>query len=75
MFVHLSIWLPAHLIKEGGCVDLSMNTLHLKYPFYLFGCDGPVLTLPLCLLSPRRVMLCRSLAMTMYHFLVIFYAT
>ena len=26
------------LIQEVGCVDLSMETLHLKYPLVLFGC-------------------------------------
>ena len=31
------VWHPAYLIKEGGCVDLSMDTLHLKYPLVLFG--------------------------------------
>ena len=25
----------ARLTKEGGCVDLSMDTLHLKYPLVL----------------------------------------
>ena len=25
------VWHSARLIKEGGCVDQSMDTLHLKY--------------------------------------------
>ena len=49
---------PARLIKEGGCVVLSMDTLHLKYPLVLFGSGGSALTLPLFLLSPRILMLC-----------------
>ena len=49
---------PARLIEEWGCVDLSMVTLHLKYPLVLFGYEGSALSLPL-LLSPRRIMLCQ----------------
>ena len=30
------LWHPARLINEWGCVDLSMDTLHLKYPLVLF---------------------------------------
>ena len=36
------VWHPARLIKEGVCVDLSMDTLHLKYPLDLFGYEGSV---------------------------------
>ena len=36
---------PARLIKEGGCVDLSVDTLHLIYPLVLFGSEGSALTL------------------------------
>ena len=25
------VWHPARLIKEGGCADLAMDTMHLKY--------------------------------------------
>ena len=39
------MWHPARLKKEGGCVDLSMDTLHLKYPLVLFGYEGSALTL------------------------------
>ena len=68
------VWYPARLIKEGGCVDLSMDTLHLKYPLVLFGSEGSALTLPLFLLSPRIIMLCHcSETMTKDHFLLIFY--
>ena len=42
---------PARLIKEGGYADLSMDTLHLEYPFILLGSEGSALTLPLFLLS------------------------
>ena len=28
------VWHPACLIKEGGYVDLSMDTLHLKIPWF-----------------------------------------
>ena len=31
-------------------MDLSMDTLHLKYPLVLFGSKGSALTLPLFLL-------------------------
>ena len=56
-------------MKEGGCVDLSMDTLHLEYPLVLFGSGGSALTLPLFLLSPRMSMLChRSSTMTMDFF-------
>ena len=48
---------PVRLIKEGGCVDLSMETLHLKYSLVLFGSEGSALTLPLFLLSPRIITL------------------
>ena len=44
------VWHPARLINEGGCVDLSMDTLHLKYPLVLFGSEGSALTLPLIFL-------------------------
>ena len=47
----------AHLIKERGCGDLSMVTLHVKYPFVLFGSESSALTLPLFLLSLRIIML------------------
>ena len=30
------VWHPARLIKEGGCVDLSVDTMHLKDPLILF---------------------------------------
>ena len=41
---------PARLLKEWGCtVDLSMDTLHLKYPLVLFGSEGSALTLSLFL--------------------------
>ena len=48
-------WHPARLIKEEGCVDLSVDTLHLKDPLVLFGSEGSVLTLPIFLLSLRIV--------------------
>ena len=62
--------------KEGGCVDLAMDTLHLKYPLVLFGSEGYALTLLLLLLSPRVIVLCHcSSTMTKDHFLMIFYGT
>ena len=51
-------WHHARLIKEGGCVDLSMDTLHLKYPFVLFRSEGSALIFHLFLSSPRIIMLC-----------------
>ena len=70
------VWHPARLIKTGGCMDLSMDTLHLKYLLVLFGSEGPALTLPLFLLSPIMIMLCHcSSTMTTDNFLLIFYGT
>ena len=70
------VWHPARLIKEWGCVDLSMVTLHLKYPLVLFGSEGSALTLPLFLLSPRIIMICHcSSTMTKDHFLPMSYGT
>ena len=70
------VWHPAYNIKEWGCVDLSMDTLHLKYPLVLFGSEGSALTLPLFLLSPRIIMLCHcSSTMTKDHFFQIPYGT
>ena len=67
---------PARLRKEGGCEDLSMDTMHLNYQFVLFGSEGSALTPTLFLLSPRIVMLCHcSSRMTKDHFLVIFHGT
>ena len=69
-------WHPARLTKGWGYVDISMDTLHLKYPLILFGYEGSALTLPLFLLSPNILMLChRSSTMTKDHFLIIFYGT
>ena len=70
------VWHPARLIKEGGCVDLSVDTLHLKDPLVLFGSEGSALSLPLFHLSHRIIMLCHcSSTVTKDHFLVIFYIT
>ena len=45
-------WHPARLIKEWGCVDLSMGTMQLKDSLVLFGREGSALiSLPLFLLS------------------------
>ena len=44
-------WHPARLIKEWGCVDLSMDTMHLKDPLVFFGFEGSAFSLPLFLLS------------------------
>ena len=70
------VWNSVRLIKGGGCVDLSMDTLHLKYPLVLFGSEGSALTLPLFLLSHRMIMLCHcSSTMTKDHFLLTSYGT
>ena len=70
------VWHPPHLIKEWGCVDLSMDTLHLKYPLVLFGSEGPALTIPLFLLLPRIITLCHcSSTMAKDHFLLLSYGT
>ena len=50
-------WHPAHLIKEGGCVDLSMDTMHIKDPWFLFGFEGSALSIPRLLPSHRIHML------------------
>ena len=64
----------ACLIKEGGCVDLSMVTQHLKYLLVLFGYEGPALTLLRFLLTLKLIMLCHSSStMTKDNFLLIFY--
>ena len=55
---HKLAWRPARLIKEGECMDLSLDALHLKDPLVLFGSEDFVLTVPLFLLSPRILMLC-----------------
>ena len=52
------VWHPTRLINEGGCGDMSMDTLHLKDPLVLFGFEGSALSLPLFLLSQRHYMLC-----------------
>ena len=67
---------PAHLIKEWGCVDLLMDTLHLKYPLVLLGFEGSALILPLFLLLPGIDMICHcSSTMTNEHFLQMPYDT
>ena len=69
-------WHPARLVKEGGCVDLYMDTLHLKDPLVLFWSDGSALTLPLFRLSPRIIMLCHcSSTRTKDRFMLISYMT
>ena len=63
-------------IKEGLYVDLSMDTLHLKYPLVLFGYEGSALTLPLFLHLYRITMRCHcSSTITNDHVLIIFYGT
>ena len=70
------VWHPVRLIKEGGCVDLSMDTQHLKYSLVVLVYEGSALTLPLVLLSPRIIMVCHcSSTMTRDHFLLISYST
>ena len=44
-------WHPARIIKDGGRVDLSMDTMYLKDPLVLFGSEGSSLSLTLFLLS------------------------
>ena len=56
-------WPPARLIKEWGCVDLCMDTMHLKDPFVIFGFEGSALSLPPFLLShalPLFFNICRG---------------
>ena len=50
------VWHPARLVKERGCMDLSMDTLHLNDPMVLFGSEGSALTQPLFLLSSRIIL-------------------
>ena len=70
------VWHHARIINNRGCVDLSMNTLHQKYPLVLYGSEGSALSLPLSLLSSRITMLCHCWrTMTKYHFLLIFDGT
>ena len=55
-------------------MDLSMDTLHLKYPMVLFGSESSALTLPLFLLSSRITMLCHcSSKVTKDNFLIILF--
>ena len=54
---------PARLLKEGGCVDPSEDTMHLKDPLVLFGFEGTALSLTLFLLSARIYMLCHWFSM------------
>ena len=58
-------------------MDLSMDTLHLKYALVLFGTElGSLLTLHLFLLSLKIIMLCQCYpTMTKDHFWIIVYAT
>ena len=70
------VWHPACILKEWGCMDLSKDTLHLKYPLVLFGYEGSALTLPLFLLSPRIIMLCHwSSTMTEDYSLIVSHGT
>ena len=70
------VWHPARLIKEERCVDLSMDTMHLKYPLVLFWSEGSALTLPPFLLSPKIAMLCHcSSTVAKDHILIISYGT
>ena len=64
---------PACLIKEAGCVDLSMNTMHIKDPLVVLGYEGSIPPLPHFLISSRIIMLC--LTITKYYFLVISHGT
>ena len=43
---------PDRLIKEGGCVDLPMHTIHLKDPLVLLGFEDSVPNSPPVLSSP-----------------------
>ena len=64
------MWFPARLIKEWGCVDLSVDTMHLTDPLDPFGFEGSALSLSLFPISPRNTMRCHSFsAMTKDHFL------
>ena len=55
-------------------MDMFMDTMHLKYTLVQIRSEGSALTLPLCLLSPRIIMLCHcSSTMTKDHFLEILY--
>ena len=67
------VWHPARIIKEGGYVDLSMDTMHLKDILALIRSEGSALTLPLSL---TIVMLCHcSSTITKDHFLIISFGT
>ena len=66
-------WSP---YKRRRCVDLSMDTMHLKDPLVLFGSEGSAFTVPLFLLSLRIIMFCHIYStMSKHHFLVMFYGT
>ena len=42
------VWHPARLINDGGCVELSMDTMHLlNSPRVLFGSEGSAQTFSL----------------------------
>ena len=70
------VWHSARLIKEGGCVGLSIDTLPLKDSLFLYVSEGSALTLPLFLLSPRIIMPCHcSSTLTKDHILIVLYGT
>ena len=70
------VWHPAaRIIKEGGCVDLSLDTMHLKDPLVFFRSRASALTLLLVLLSSRIIMLCHCSAPMTKDYLVILYGT
>ena len=61
---------------KRGCIDLSVEIMHLKDPLILFGSEGSALTPPLFLLQSRIILLCHcSTSMTKFHFLVKCYGT
>ena len=66
------VWHPARLIKEWGCVDLSVDTMHLKDPLILFRFEGSALSLslflPLFRFSHRINILGHYPTMTKDHF-------
>ena len=71
------VWHPVRLVKEGGCVDLSMGTRQLNYPLYWSSLDlKALLLLHLFLFLSRIIMLCHcSSTMTKNHFLILFFVT
>ena len=62
------VWQRARLIKEWGCVNLSIDTMHLKDHLVLLGLEGSAISFRLFLRSHRINMLCHCSSTMANHF-------